>query len=240
MWFNLQISTFIVGVLCSLRNQGNSAFSPISFMHTKGCIFCICFFLGSKSQPQRCFSSPLLWDHEPPCAWHFKPGGLKWNCCSREPCFWGLLGLWWVVDTLALMGFFFTRTALRGIWIHPPHCRGHGGSRSCKTPLKMWDEPSGISLGLGRGWCPTALQVLFRNSCENTIKQQQTFLPPSNQHLWLTSSLTSALLEWSHGHLSILPQALTAPCLNSTSTNHFWGGGSLVLVPQAYFRVSTS
>lgn len=55
MWFNLQISTFIVGVLCSLRNQGNSAFSPISFMHTQGCMFCICFFLGSKSQLQRLF-----------------------------------------------------------------------------------------------------------------------------------------------------------------------------------------
>lgn len=62
MWFNLQISTFIFGVLCSLRNQGNSAFSPTSFMHTQGCMICICFFLGSKSQLQRCFSSPLLWD----------------------------------------------------------------------------------------------------------------------------------------------------------------------------------
>lgn len=62
MWFNLQISTFIFGVLCSSRNQGNSAFSPTSFMHTQGCMFCICFFLGSKSQLQRCFSSPLLWD----------------------------------------------------------------------------------------------------------------------------------------------------------------------------------
>lgn len=59
MLSNLQISTFRVGVLCSLRNQGNSLFSPISFMHTQACMFhvfcCFFFFLGSKSQLQDVF-----------------------------------------------------------------------------------------------------------------------------------------------------------------------------------------
>lgn len=132
------------------------------------------------------------------------------GCCSREP-FFGTARGWLKVEVgshiSALMGFFprlgsqIPFTELRGVWVHPPHCRGHGGSRSCKTPQKMWDEP---------------------------------------QHLKPTSSLTSALLERSLGHLSNLLQVLPAPWLNSTSTNHFWGGGSLGLVLQTHFRVSTS
>lgn len=88
MRFNLQISTFIVGVLCSLRNRGNSAFSPISFMLTQGCMFCICFLLGSKSQLQRLFllhccvtlNLPVL-DISNQGAW------CELGCCSREPFF---------------------------------------------------------------------------------------------------------------------------------------------------------
>lgn len=56
MLSNLQMSTFSVGVLCSLRNPGNSLFSPISFMHTQACMFHIFFFFsGPKSQLQDVF-----------------------------------------------------------------------------------------------------------------------------------------------------------------------------------------
>lgn len=235
-------------------------------MRTQACMFHICFLLALNLNYRHAF---LLHHCETtilPILYISNQGtSCEMGCCSREPFFWDPLEVvqesGWLSQWIAVGRSRVTvgQASLGGLFLH----------LGSQTPSQRWErfefthplqrtwwkqilQKPTETIGraqFGLLWFRVRMMSLLLSRCHSEIAMRmqqptanlQTFLPPSKTtSLTYLFPLTSALLERSHRHCSILPQAALATRLNPSVVGWFWSVCLLVLELQAHFRVSRS
>lgn len=259
MSFNLQISTFIVGVLCSLRNQGNSVFSPhLLHAHAGTYVPYLLFLRHQIPATEMLFFSTAVRPWSFLCLTYRTRGlGVKWTAAPGSR-FFGTPWRWLKIAvgrSRATTGHASLGRLLLH-WGSQTPSRHREWFESTHPMQRTWWKQILQKSTETIGWAQLDLlwfrvrmmsSVLSRCHSEIAMRMQSTKSKPSNLPSSIKTNisnlpvpLTSDLSERSNGHYSILPQAVLATWLNPILVDWFGGVCLLVLELQAYFWVSKS